>query len=267
MKDITLLNKQTYLKKTLLGRMENDSFYYGELNKIALSSSSLKLLLESPKKYYYVTKYGNNEETQPLRDGFLLHTLVLEPQKFDELHFVDVASKNTKKYKEAKEEFGKVYTSKEKKDAERLADALLRNEKALQLIGDAQHEVPAIGMVQGMPFRGKADILGKNRICDLKSCSDIKNFKWSAKKYGYDIQTYLYCELFDVHWLDMSFLVLDKGSLDVGVFEISEEFFEAGKQKVTQAINIYKEYFENKDIMNDDFSDVLDNYYITEKLK
>ena len=41
MDKIKLLDGKEYIKKTLIGRMYNDEFYYGELNKLALSSSSL----------------------------------------------------------------------------------------------------------------------------------------------------------------------------------------------------------------------------------
>ena len=81
--------------------MVDDHFYYGELASLVLSSSSLKLLLSSPKTYKFVTKYGS-KETQPLRDGRLIHLSILEPDKFQEQIFVNVASKNYKAYREAK---------------------------------------------------------------------------------------------------------------------------------------------------------------------
>ena len=89
--------------------MVNDEFYYGQLSQLVLSSSSLKLLLSSPKTYKYVTKYGS-AETQPLRDGRLIHMSILEPDKFQEQIFVNVSSKNSKSYKEAKKKYGLVYT-------------------------------------------------------------------------------------------------------------------------------------------------------------
>ena len=52
--------------------MENDDFYYGELNHLALSSSSIKLLLSSPKTYRNVLKYGN-PESQALRWVVISH--------------------------------------------------------------------------------------------------------------------------------------------------------------------------------------------------
>ena len=101
MDKIKLLDGEEHEVKPLLKKMNDDVFYYGELNQLALSSSSLKLLVDSPKKYHYVQKYGQSE-SQGLRDGALMHTLILEPQKFDKLNFVDVSSKNTKKYKKSK---------------------------------------------------------------------------------------------------------------------------------------------------------------------
>jgi len=239
---ITLLDGTQHNKKELIEQMHSDEFYYSYLSKAALSSSSLKLLLTSPKTYYNVTKYGN-PESQALRDGWLFHTAILEPDVFASQIFVDVDSKNSKAYKLAKEEHGKVFTRKEKKDAERLADAFLRNEKALKLIQDAEFEIPMIGEVMGMPFRAKADVLGNNKIIDLKSTSDIKAFPYSAKKYGYSVQCYLYCELYGIDYKDFTFIAMDKGSLDVGIFHCSEEFYLDGKEKTIKAIEIYDTYF------------------------
>jgi len=242
MDSITLLDGSVWDKQELLEKMNDDSFYYGYLSGAALSSSSLKLLLDSPKTYYNVTKYGN-EESQALRDGWLFHTSILEPEVFYSQIFVDVQSKNTKAYKEAVAEHGKVFTLKEKNDAERMADAFLRNTKAVELIRDCEFEVPAIDNVLGFPFRGKADVLGKNRIVDLKSTSDIKAFPYSAKKYSYDVQCFLYSHLFGIDYKDFVFLVLDKKSLDIAIYHCSEEFYHSGEQKVEKALEVYDTYF------------------------
>ena len=241
---IQLLDGKKYNKKDILSKMDDDSFYYGELNKLALSSSSLKLLLASPKTYKHVTQYGS-AETQPLRDGWLFHTAILEPEVFNSQIFVDVASKNTKAYKLAKEEHGRVFTKTEKHQAEKLADAFYRNEQALKMISNCEFEVPAIGEVCGYPFRGKADVLGKGRIADLKTTTDIKSFPYSAKKYSYDVQCFLYCELFNVGYEEFKFVVIDKGSLDLGIWDCSKEFYLEGKRKVEKAIDIFETFFIN----------------------
>ncbi len=46
---IELLNSSLECEETLIDAMYDDDFYYGELNKLALSSSTVKLLNESPK--------------------------------------------------------------------------------------------------------------------------------------------------------------------------------------------------------------------------
>lgn len=245
---IQLLNGEKWSKEELLKKMHDDSFYYGHLGKHALSSSSIKLLQSSPKKYHYVTKYGQSE-SQALRDGWLFHTSILEPDVFSSQIFVDVQSKNTKKYKEALAEHGKVFTMKEKRDAERLADAFLKNEQALQLITKCDFEVPAVGLIDGIPFRGKADVLGKHGIVDLKSCVDIRSFPYSAKKYGYDIQVYIYCQLFDVPYTEFKFAALDKGTLDIAIYDVSEDFYLEGERKTLEAIDIYRTFFiDNADL-------------------
>ena len=242
MDSIELLNGERFTKDEILKLMESDDFYYDYLGKAALSSSSIKLLLDSPKKYKYIMEYGS-PSTQGLRDGWLFHACILEPKLFEEQIFVDVQSKNTKAYKLAKEEHGRVFTIKEKRDAERLADAFLRNEHALQLITNCEFEVPAIGMIQGYPFRGKADVLDSYRLCDLKTTSDLKAFPYAARKYGYDVQVYLYTELFNKPYEEFKFVAIDKGSLDIGIYDVSQEFYESGKAKVTKALETYQAFF------------------------
>jgi len=252
---IQLLDQKNYKKEDVLKQMYDDSYYYGTLGHLALSSSSLKLLLDSPKKYAFVTEYGS-KETQPLRDGRLIHMAILEPDKFQEQIFVDVASKNTKMYKEALSKYGEVYTRVEKQNAEKIADAIFRNEQALQLITDCEFEVPAIGDIYGLPFRGKADVLSSKGIVDLKTTSGgIKNFYHSAKKYLYSVQCYIYCQLFGVSYKQFQFLVVDKGSLDIGIFKCSEDFYKDGEEQTKKAVDIYKTFFV-------DGAD-LDDYIIT----
>ena len=242
---IKTFDNKIWDKQELLDNMYEDDFYYGYLGKNALSSSSLKMLIQSPKTYKYVTKYGSGE-SQALRDGKLFHTMILEPHKIDDLVIVDVATKAGKAYKEAKEQGLDVYTSKEVKDAERLADALLRNDEAVSYMNKSHFEVPAISMIDGIPFRAKADILKDNLIVDLKTTTGLNEFRYSAAKYSYDLQAYLYREMFGVD--NFVFVAIDKGSLDIGIFECSDEFYESGKRKLEQGIANYKYFFGSEEV-------------------
>ena len=240
---IELLNGEKIEETELLKLMDEDDFYYGYLGKNALSSSAAKMLLQSPKTYKYVTQYGNSE-TQALRDGWLFHTAILEPHVFNAQYFVDTKTKAAKSYKLAVEQYGRVFTIEEKNKAERLADAFYKNEHARELLIDTEFEKPAIGNLFGLPFRAKADVLGSNSLVDLKTTVDIKSFEYSAKKYGYDVQAYIYCQLFKRDWKDVRFIAVDKGSLDIGIYNISEEFYLEGEHKTEVACEIYRTFFE-----------------------
>ena len=241
---ITLLNGEHWGKEELIAQMYDDEFYYGHLGKHALSSSSLKMILKSPKTYRNVTKYGDPNSNSPaLSAGKLAHWMLLEPHKIDTLHFVDASTKNTNKYKDAKEKYGEVFLTSEKKSAERLTDAVLRNEGALRLLTNSEFEIPEIDMLEGLPFRGKADIIQGDTIIDYKTTAELSSFRYSADKYGYDLQAYMYLRLFNKK--KFTFLVICKASTDIGIFEVSDDFIARGEQKFIQAVDNYKYFFQD----------------------
>ena len=248
-KTIKLLDGSVWDKDELIKNMDNDEFYYDVCGKNMLSSSSAKYLLDSYKKFYYIQKYGQ-KESQPLRDGWLFHTAILEPEVYERQHFTKVKAKNTVEFKAALKEYKgnpvvKVFSAQEKQSAERLADAFLKNSNLVSYLNKAQTEVPIAGEVMGMPFRGKADIITKNgAIIDLKTTTNIKNFKHSAYNFSYDLQCYIYCQLFGVDPKDFLFIAIDKDTLVPKVCDVSEDFYFSGEQKCEKAI---KEYIENKD--------------------
>jgi hypothetical protein len=246
---ITLLNGEEHLAVDLMKLMMDDSFYYGHLGKYALSSSACKMLLESPKTYYYVTKYGQKEDSAALLTGKLIHTMILEPQEFDNRFEVSsTKGKTTKAYKELKEASDKaVITSSEYDSAMRIIDAFNRNEVMKQYLKGSTFEEPGISMLFGVPFRAKADIINRKEgyIADIKTTTDVQNgFRFSARKYGYDMQAYIYTQIFGIR--DFYFLAIDKKSLDLGIFTVSDQFLFDGEQKVELAVSRYKTFFIDK---------------------
>ena len=240
-----MLDGADYDQQWLIEKAVDDEFYYGVLNKLALSSSSLKMLLDSPKTFHNVQTYGQKENSPALLQGRVIHTMILEPERFDEIfEVVDVASKNTKAFKEAQLENPKTcITRKDKEAGERMADAFNRNELALSYLSGSETEVPMIDNVGGFPFRGKADIQRGGEIIDLKTTTDLKAFRYSADKYGYDLQCYIYCNLFKTSYKDFTFIVLDKSSTDIGIYDVSEEFYKRGEAKFNRAISLYRDFF------------------------
>jgi len=258
---ISLLNGEIYNKQELIKKMYDDSFYYGELGKYALSSSSIKYLIDSPKSYARSLNYKS--DSPAFKTGRLIHLAALEPDKLESLcHIVEVQSAVTKKYKDKVNEVGSdqfVYTRKEYDKAMYTVDALQQNELWQELTRNSKFEEPAFDILHGYPFRAKADVLGTDFIADLKTTSDLKAFKWSAKKYSYDVQLYIYCNLFNVDYKNFYFFVIDKSSGDLGIYDCEESFYNSGKEKLEYGIRIFEKYFINKE-------EELNEYVIRETL-
>lgn len=241
--------------------LTDDKVYYGDLGKLALSSSSCKLLLESPKKYKYITMYGESSSTSALDLGRLIHLYFLEPHRIDEeCIFIECKTRGAKVFKEAVAELGSsqmIYTTEEKAKAERVADALMQNDKAVSYLNKSTTEEGILSEVYGLPFRAKADIIQGNSLIDLKTTgTDIDAFRFSANKYNYDLQAYLYLKMFNLD--NFTFLVVNKSNLDIGVFHTSKEFLERGREKLERAVEVYNSWFRGADLRDCDVS----NYYL-----
>jgi hypothetical protein len=256
MKTIKLLNQETINQSEYVDNMHSDDFYYGFLGlDKALSYSSLKWLLKSPKWFEY-KKRNPDPETQALRDGKLVHTEILEPTKYNQFTFVDTSTKSTTKWKLAVEQNGvsKTYTLKEKYMCNRIATAFLQNDACVDFMRGAETEVPALENIDGLAVRGKADIYKAGQYVadvkttmdglqdiDLKDGSMVNQFKYTIQKYDYDLQAYLYTQLFNVP--DFYWLVVDKTTTDIGVFKASKQTLETGKIKLEAAVALYNAFF------------------------
>ena len=247
METIKLLNNQEFKVKDILKKMDDDSFYYGYLSKHALSSSMCKSLLEGPEAYANKLKEPPKaKEPQPFRDGRLIHLLALEPHRIEELTIID-STKGSKLYKLAIEEkpAQTVYTRAELNRCKDIADAVLENDDFKNIVKDASFEIPSISNYNGLPFRGKADVLLPGVVVDLKTTSDIDNFNQAALLYGYDLQAALYLELFES--FEFKYIVVDKKTKEVKTVQFSDDFIQSGYDKLDLATENYYKYLENKD--------------------
>lgn len=249
METITLFDGKEWKVDEILKKMDDDSFYYGYLGQNALSSSSAKDLYKSPKTYFNKTKEVNSDAA-PLREGRLIHTVVLEEEKLhNKYDFVSIGSRRTKKFEaaqvEAKSKGKEVMLTSELNKANELCNAIRFNSHANELFTGGTAETPAIGELFGLPFRGKADYLKDGHLVDLKTTAKLDGWERAAKyTWHYDMQGWIYCELFGV--TKFTFVVIEKGTGDIGIFELSDETRELGGNKVKQCVNTYKEYFIDK---------------------
>ena len=111
---------------------------------------------------------------------------------------------------------------------------------------NVEYEVPGIAEIGGAMWKGKADIINHDEglIIDLKTTSDISSFPYSAKKYNYDSQAYIYKKLFGY---DLIFIAIDKTTNQIGIFDCSEKFLQTGEDKVLKAVEAYQLFYETED--------------------
>ena len=109
-----------------------------------------------------------------------------------------------------------------------------------------KYEVPMITELFGNKWKGKADIVNHNEklVIDLKTTADIEKFQWSANKYNYDSQAYIYSKLFGY---EMLFIVIDKSTHQIGMFDCSPKFYERGEDKVRRASEAYDLFYNTKE--------------------
>ena len=242
MKTIRLLDGTEWKIKELINKMYDNVFYYGYLGVNALSSSSCKKLCDSVEDYLFEDNKFS-PDIKPLRDGRLFHVTILEADKMKDYYdFIDVPTRRSKDFKQLKRVSKKeVMTEKERLWAEDLKKHILKHSRANKLITNGEPEVPNINYVFGLPFRGKADLLCQDRVVDIKTTGDIDNWEYNKYFYGYDIQAYLYKELFDKDTFE--FVVIDKRTKKVITDEASLDFLRSGERKVKRAVKNYVRYF------------------------
>ena len=118
--------------------------------------------------------------------------------------------------------------------------------KALIRGNDVNYEVPGVIKVGKYMWKGKADIINHEDklVVDIKTTADIQKFKQSAWRYNYDSQAYIYSQLFGY---EMVFIVIDKTTHQLGIFDCSPEFYASGKDKVDRAEDAYELFYKTKD--------------------
>ena len=244
--------------EAVIEQLRDDENYYGELGRQFLSNSDIITLLNDPKNFR-----EEKEFTKPMLLGRYFHTAILEPHKLDSEEFkvIDVASRNTKLYKEGLELYDRklMMLTKEKAQIDKAISTMVSNIEFHDAIYEEgnEFEVPAVQEVMGMMWKGKADIITNDMIIDLKTTSNIKDFKYSARKYNYDSQAYLYQQFFG---RPLVFYVVDKMTYELGIYHPGKTFLDYGKEKVERAIDIYNKFY------SDGATESIEEYVIKEIL-
>ena len=222
-------------------KLRDDENYYGKFGKQYLSNSDISTLLTNP--------LALGEPSAPSAAflvGGYFHTAILEPDKLKKYKVVESSTRNTKAYKEISG--GELCLLQHEVDKiELMTDKMLSNEVCEGLIRgeNVEYEVPGVAQLGNNMWKGKADIVNHDEklVIDLKTTANINKFQNSARMYNYDSQAYIYSKLFGY---EMLFIVIDKETHQIGLFDCSTDFYERGSDKVARANDAYDLFYKQE---------------------
>ena len=229
-------------KKQVVEKLRDDNLYYGDYGKKFLSNSDIATLFSNP-----LALGEPGKESSAFLVGKYFHTAILEPDKLKSFKIIKSSTRNTKVYKELSG--GELCLLEHEVDKiEAMTDVIMQNTVCRDLIRGAnvEYEQPSITELFGNKWKGKADIVNHDDkvIVDLKTTADINKFKSSAYRYNYDSQAYIYQQLFGYEFI---FIVIDKNSNQIGIFDCSNDFLDRGQLKVEKASEIYDLFYKTED--------------------
>ena len=230
-------------KEKIIEKLRQDEHYYGDYGKQFLSNSDISTLLKNPR----LLREDKPKSTAMVIGGYF-HTAILEPDKLEQFKIIKTTTRNTKQYKEMSG--GEICLLQHEVDKiELMREAIMDNTICRGLMegfGTVEYETPGVAEIFGNNWKGKADIVNHDEqlVIDLKTTSDIDKFKWSASKFNYDSQAYIYRLLFGY---DMLFMVIDKETLQIGLFDCSGDFYSSGMDKVRKATDAYELFYKTDD--------------------
>ena len=237
-----------------LNKLREDEHYYGKFGKQFLSNSDISTLLTNP--------LSLGQQMGPIPAflvGGYFHTAILEPNKLKNFKIVKSKSRNSKAYKEMSG--GELCLLEHEADkTDLLVETMMSNEFCKRMIRgkNVEYEVPGIAEIHGKLWKGKADIINHDEklIIDLKTTADISKFRYSATKYNYNSQAYIYQKLFGY---EMIFMVIDKSTKQIGVYDCSSKFLSYGEDKVQKAVEAHDLFYNNPEFKPE-------NYFINQTL-
>ena len=229
-------------KEEVLDRLKSDEDYYGTFGKQYLSNSDIQTLLSNP-----LALHKDRSMSSAFLVGGYFHTAILEPDKLKKYKVIKSSSRNTKIYKELsggemcllQDEVDRIEVMLDKINNNKICTDLIRN-------SNVEYEKPGITELFGNKWKGKADIINHDDkvIIDLKTTNNLDAFRFSAKKYNYDSQAYIYSHLFGYEFM---FIAIDKNTHQIGLFDCSTEFLERGQYKVEKASEVYDLFYKSED--------------------
>jgi len=235
-----------------------------------VSASSLKYAITGSKDFdmmaWELNMKGELKKTsKAFTFGGFYDSLLLTPDETWERYVVlqddeicaEIGGKNpraTKRYKEWKEaQMGnkELITAVEHNVAKVMVNRLKSSEVVDYETGEVTNLAQFIAgtpqqefntWIGDVPVRGFLDVLGDGFITDVKTSSrSLSQFKWDVRDYNYDLQAWIYCEVYGIQ--DFYWLVQTKDKpYTCGLFKASAETLESGRSKFYDAVGNISEW-------------------------
>lgn len=216
---------------------------------------------------------GFPEATDAMRLGTGIHALLLEPDEFEERFCVIPAfqldaenvtakgepsqSKVTGYYKAKEAEFiaknaDKNFLDRSQYDtALHCIEALNSRQHFGELVAASNKEVTVIGEIEGVPFKGRLDLLSPSTICDLKTTYDVSQFDRTFNQLEYAFKLAIYRELVRQNTVgvrDVKVIAQEtKDDFDNAMFVVPSELLDLTFNRVLMVVNQYKQSVERNE--------------------
>lgn len=235
-----------------------------------LSSSMLKLILDSPEMYYkkYILKEVSEKHNDAFDVGTAIHTRILEPETYAGTITSFSGVRRGKRW----DEFSALHKDKiilgdlQVMQVDKMYEAFLKSELGPALIKDGIPEYSLFTQLNGKPVKVRADYfkLSKDKckitIFDVKSTTgaiDANSFLKGAesKRLSYDLQSAFYVDAYDKNVMryisekgttevEFVWIVISKDIGDIKFFKATPELLEQGREKYKRAMKLIDKYNE-----------------------
>jgi len=256
-------------------------------NEIGLSSSSIKIILQNPQKFYikYILKKEKNktERSEALKIGSATHAYLTEREEFKKKYFIQLEylNKNTNKYKALAQEVKK--SGKEILDKDKFFDLMGMKKSLFNSVIYNKEDLESAGLNSEKPLKGdyvftdgyaEKSIFWKDKETGLilKSRPDyfkidglfnfINDFKTVASAeendfgraiylYGYYIQAAMELDaVFQLTGINGNFLnstVEKEYPYCAAFYSYNDALIEMGKESIKKALSIFLECKKNNE--------------------
>lgn len=227
-----------------------------------LSRSALMQLKKSPYHYWFNYLSGQAEQKEPTPDmniGSAVHTLVLEPNKFDDEFFITTQQTRPKKGTAPHQNMlflanlRCILTPDEYQLAQDIAESVKKESLAMALLQDCKVEqsIYYTHKLSGYQCKSRPDAWLNGIVVDLKTSGDASNraFMGSASTYGYYLQAgmmFRALESINQSMEQFVFIVVEKKPpYAVAIYTLSDEALAYGIKQFDYLMQVYARCKEN----------------------